>query len=207
MKYNKGFSVLMVMILTSIILLGFSFWIFNKRANVNPPSVVTSNDEQVLPAVLEWTGFSNTAFGVVFQYPKNVFVSPQGQAVGGTSSTRIFMGTGNIGTMTVTVLNRQFDSRNIIDPSAGKISDATAINVANTTGYQYMTNKDNCSSKVVQIPHGPRIAMFSFASCDFDQSPKLSEDEGLMLQILGGVKLTAVVPEQIEESIDSLPPR
>lgn len=206
-RQNKGFTVLLVMFATSIVLLAFSFWVFSRRGELTQPQQPAVSDEQIMPALLEWAGFSNTSYGISFQYPKNVFVSPQTQSVSGNSSTRVFLGTSNMGTMTVTVLSRQFDSRNIIDPTAGKITDAKAINVANTTGYQYTTLKDNCEVKAVQVPHGPSITMFGFSSCDFDQSPKLSQEDSLVLQILGSLKLTAVVPSATEESIDTLPVR
>jgi hypothetical protein len=206
---NRGVTVLFVMFLTSVILLTFSFWIFSRRGNLeNPPSVNLNQDVQIRQGVWEWSGFSNTSLGVNFQYPKNVFINPQIREVPIGNLTRIFLGTGDLGTLSVSVVNRQFDSRNIIDPTAGRISDATAINAAGVVGYQYRVVDNDCQSRVVQLPHGSRIALFAFSSCDEDQQPRVAEDDELMLQILGSIRLSIVIsPPVQEESIDSLPPQ
>lgn len=208
MKNNKGFTVLMVMFITALVLLTFSFWMFSRRGVIQQTEQPLTTDEQVMPELLEWAGFSNTALGINFQYPKNVFVSPQVKEVPTGSVTRVFLGTANMGTFSVAVINRQFDSRNIIDPGSGRVDNASAINAAGTVGYQYEITEEGCRSRVIQFPHSSRIAMFSFSSCDFDQEPRLAEDDGLMLQILGSVKLSTIVsPPQQEESMDTLPPQ
>lgn len=204
---NSGWTVLYIMLGTALVLFAFSFWLISRRGEVTQTEQLSSSDEQVMPNLLEWGGFSNTSMGVNFQYPKNVFVSPQVNELPAGSMTRIFLGTANMGTFSASVINRQFDPRNIIDPNSGRVSNASAINAAGTVGYQYEIAESNCVSKVVQLPHGSRIAMFSFSSCEFDQEPRLGEDNSLMLQILGSVKLSVVIPPaQEEESMDTLPP-
>jgi hypothetical protein len=204
-RHQTGYMILVIMIATSVILIAFSFWMLRKRTDLPLPGTTNSETTTATPEY-EWAEFSGS--GIVFKYPKNIFTAETKVTKAGTV-TRVFLGTGEIGTITANIISRQFDPDKIIDPGEGVITDAQAIRVAGQIGYQYQTRDNTCAEKTIQIPFGGQIAALVFGSCDSDPSPKLLENPDLMLQILNEVKLTpttsATSETDEEESMDTLP--
>jgi len=214
MSDQRGYTVLIIMFATSAILLAFSFFVIHRRTSIPLPqgteAAAIAEPEEI---EYEWADFENKSVGIAFKYPKNIFTNPDTKAAKAGTVTRIFLGTSVNGTLSASSIARQFEPGNIIDPSSGKISNASAINVGGKIGYQYQTKYGTCATKVVQVANGLQIVALSFASCASDEDPAIVTNQDLMLGILAGVKLTpqAEVPPPEPEtfeggSLDTLPP-
>ncbi len=214
MNNQPSYKIPIIMLATSFVLLAFCFFIFQRRNHTPIPQGQQAAEvaETPVKAQYEWADFDSKAEGAAFKYPKNVFTNPDTKATTAGSLTRFFLGTSVNGTLSASSISRQFEPGNIVDPSAGKITTASAINVGGKIGYQYETKYGTCSTKVVQVANGSQTVMFSFASCASDEEPKVASNQELILGVLGGVKLTPQAPEpepepeNSGEGIDTLPP-
>ncbi len=186
-KSQTGYTVLVIMVLVSVILVLVSFSILRRRTNLPQPSNQAPAVE-TKPAD-RWVDFENKIYGVKFQYPENVF-TPNISINSAGMVTRVFLGSGASGTITAEVFNRQFDPKNIINESSKPAANATALSLAGQIGYQYQDSASGCDRKVVQVPLSNQTLALVFANCPSDAEPKLLADQDLIRQVLNSVKLS-----------------
>lgn len=213
--------VLVIMIATGIILLGFSFWLLKRRTAIPLPSAADNFQTSNQPTPV-WADFTNLDYGVTLKYPQNIFITTQTKITTLGVVTQVFEGTSPTGTITVSVVNRQIDPSNILDPSVGQINNSSTISIANQIGYQYTTIAGGCDQKNVQVPNVDQIVLVSFISCPGDTQPNLLSNQDLIQQILVSIKLTPItatsnntttdknIPANLKPdqgtSLDTLPP-
>lgn len=211
----QGYSTFIIMVFVSVVLLAFSFWTISRRTNsLSSMSqyVPTEQNQEPEKPQYEWTDYNSSSAGVAFKYPKNVFTGKETKATEAGNVSRIFLGTGNNGTLTVSTVKRQFNPGQLLDLS-GKPQKASAINVGGRIGYQYQTQTSSCTNKAVQFANGAQTVVFAFSGCESDEEPLVSADQDLFLQVLASVKLTPQEPQPEQEGaenfgqgIDTLPP-
>lgn len=187
MNKQSGFTVLVIMVLVSLVLLSFSVFMLRRRTNLpqpTPPAALTDT-----PPAYDWTNFENKTYGIKFRYPQNIFtINANPSKIGAV--TRVFLGSADIGTITAEVLDRQFDPKNIINESLRPVSNASALSIAGQIGYQYQDQNFGCNRKAVQVPLAHQTAILIFASCDDSAQPQLIGNQDLIRQVLDSVKLS-----------------
>jgi hypothetical protein len=201
----QGYSAFIIMVFVSIVLLAFSFWTISRRTNslsTISQETPTEQIEEEKPEY-EWADYNSSTAGVAFKYPKNIFTGQETRATEAGSVTRVFLGTGANGTLTVSTIKKQFDPGNVVDPSSNRLQKASAINVGGRIGYQYQIQTTSCTNKLVQFANGAQTVVFAFNGCESDEEPLVSADQALFLQVLASAKLTPQEPEPDEEEVDA----
>jgi len=84
---QKGYTVLVIMIVTSVILLGFSFWLIKRRTNI--PVSPAADISQTTASEYDWTDFISTDYGVHLRFPQNIFTTSETKAMNTIGATRL----------------------------------------------------------------------------------------------------------------------
>jgi len=177
-RRQEGYMILVIMVLTSVVLLLISFWMIRRRTTISMPVSETNNNQANKP-VDEWTEFESKSYGIKFHYPKNIFEANLNPIKAG-DTTRIFLGVSPYGTVTVEMLNQQFQR-----PAIG-----SATNISGQIGYRYDENSAGCEKRNIRVPAGNITGVIIFSSCVSDSDPKVATNQDLMQQFLNSVRLT-----------------